>query len=61
MATSSIFTSVKITDPEKGKAFIKAMMESAKEPKVEPSAPIIPTITDLDEIRRIMARRLSDS
>lgn len=61
MATSSIFTNVKITDPEKGKAFIKALMESAKEPRVELSAPIIPAITDLDEIRKIMARRLSDS
>ena len=59
MATSSIFTNVKITDPKKGKAFIKAWMASAKEPKVEPSAPIIPTVTDLDEIRKIMAKKLN--
>ena len=58
MPTSSIFTNVKITDPKKGKAFIKAWLASADEPKVEPSAPIIPTITDLNEIRKIMAKKL---
>ena len=61
MATSSIFTNVKITDPKKGKAFIKAWLASADEPKVEPSAPIIPTITDLDEIRKIMAKSLKNN
>ena len=61
MATLSIFTNVKITDPKKGKAFIKAWLASADEPKVEPSAPIIPTITDLDEIRKIMAKRLKNN
>ena len=58
MPTSSIFMNVKITDPKKGKAFIKAWLASADEPKVEPSAPIIPTITDLNEIRKIMAKKL---
>ena len=58
MATSSIFTNVKMTDPKKGKAFIKAWMASANEPKVEPSAPVIPTITDLDEIRKLFAKRI---
>ena len=57
MATSSIFTNVKITDPKKAKAFIDALEASESDPKVEPSAPIIPTITDLDEIRKIMAKR----
>ncbi len=57
MATSSIFTNVKITDPK----FIKAWIASDEEPKVEPSAPIISTITDLDEIRKIMAKRLKDN
>lgn len=57
MATSSIFTNVKITDPKKAKAFIEALEASENDPKFEPSAPIIPTIADLDEIRKIMAKR----
>lgn len=61
MATSSIFTNVKITDPKKAKAFIEALEASENDPKVEPSAPIIPTITDLDEIRKIMAKRLKNN
>ena len=61
MATSSIFTNVKITDPKKAKAFIEVLEASENDPKVEPSAPIIPTITDLDEIRKIMAKSLKNN
>lgn len=56
MATSSIFTNVKITDPKKAEAFINALDASANEPKkaktVEPSL-----VTDLNELRRMMAKR----
>ena len=57
MATSSIFTHIKITDPKKAEAFVDAMEASANDPKVKPSAPIIPTITDLDAIRKLVAKR----
>lgn len=57
MATSSIFANVKITDPKKVEAFVEALEASANEPKHEPSAPIIPSLTDLDAIRKLMAKR----
>ncbi|MBE6658642.1 MAG: hypothetical protein E7604_09385 [Ruminococcaceae bacterium] len=57
MATSSIFAHVKITDPQKAEAFVNALEASENDPKVKPSAPVIPTLTDLDAIRRLMAKR----
>ena len=59
MATSSIFAQVKITDPKKAEAFVAAFEASERESKIkrEPSAPIIPTITDLDAIRKLVAKR----
>lgn len=59
MATSSIFANVKITDPKKAEAFVNALEASANKPKKKPSAPIIPTITDLVAIRKLMANRLN--
>lgn len=58
MATSSIFANVKITDPKKAEAFVNALEASANAPKVTPSAPIIPTLTDVNAIRKLMAKRL---
>ena len=58
MATSSIFINIKITDSEKAEAFVSALEASANDPKLEPSAPIIPTLTDLNAIRKLMAKRL---
>lgn len=56
MATSSIFANVKITDPKKAEAFINALDASANETKkartTEPSL-----VTNLDELRRMMAKR----
>ena len=59
MATSSIFAQVKITDPKKAEAFVAALEASERESKFQPksSAPIIPTITDLDTIRKLVAKR----
>lgn len=57
MATSSIFANVKITDPHKIEAFVEALEASANEPKREPSTPNIPSLTDFDAIRRLMAKR----
>lgn len=46
MATSSILTSVKITDPKKIESFIKALDASADEPKREPSASVSRQMTN---------------
>lgn len=59
MATSSIFVNVKITDPKKAEVFIDALDASAKEPKRKPSVPDIPILSDVDEIRRLMAKRVT--
>lgn len=59
MATSSIFANIKITDPKKAEAFVNALEASASEPERKLSAPIIPTVTDLAAIRKLMAKRLN--
>lgn len=48
MATSSILTSVKITDPKKIGSFIKALDASADDPKREPSAPVSRQMRDTE-------------
>ncbi len=58
MATSSILTSVKITDPKKIESFIKALDASADDPKREPSAQVRRQMTNIDEIRRLMSKRV---
>lgn len=54
MATSSIFSNVRITDPREAEAFAEALDASAKEPERLPSAPVIPLVTNIDEIRKFM-------
>lgn len=54
MATSSIFTNIKITDPKKAEDFVEALDSSAHEPKRTPSKPVIPLITNIEEIRKFM-------
>lgn len=58
MATSSILTSVKITDPKKIESFIKALDASADDSKREPSSPVSRQMTNIDEIRRLMSKRV---
>ena len=58
MATSSILTSVKITDPKKIESFIKALDASADDPKREPFAQVSRQMTNIDEIRRLMSKRV---
>ena len=58
MATSSILTNVKITDPKKMESFIKALDASADDPKREPSAQVSRQMTNIDEIRRLMSKRV---
>ena len=58
MATSSIFANVKITEKKEAEAFVRALNTSANQPKVKPSAPIIPTVTDVTAIRKLMAKKV---
>lgn len=57
MQNSCIVTNVKITNPEKAKAFINALDEAANAPykKKERGEPHI--LTDHEEIRKLMERR----
>ncbi|MBE7058232.1 MAG: hypothetical protein E7387_03925 [Ruminococcaceae bacterium] len=57
MATSSIFTHVKITDPKKVEMFAEALESSEKARVDKPSAPRIPVMKNLDEIRKLVSKR----
>ncbi len=60
MATSSIFETVRITDPKRAEEFIDALDASANEFAGKKSTDQIPTISDLDEIRKLMRKRFPD-
>ena len=57
MATSSIFTNIRITDPKKAEAFAEALDESARDPERVPSDSVIPLVTNIDDIRKFMTMR----
>lgn len=57
MATSSILTSVKITDLKKSNPLSRLLMLRQMIPK-EPSAPVSRQMTNIDEIRRLMSKRV---
>lgn len=58
MAMSSILTNVKIVDPKKIESFIKALDASADDPKREPSTSVSRQMTNIDEIRRLMVKKI---
>lgn len=58
MATSSIFTNIKITNPKQAELFANAMEASANEPERVPSMPVKPPLTDPEAIRSLMAKRI---
>lgn len=58
MATSSILTNVKITDPKKIESFIRALDASADDFEREPTASVNRQLTNVDEIRRLMSKRV---
>ena len=60
MATSSIFANVRITDPRQAEKFADALDASAMDPERMPSAPIIPLVTNIDEIRKFMTDEGND-
>ena len=57
MATSSIFINVKITDPKQVERFVDVLEKSEKAQIDKPSAPSIPILRDLDEIRKLVRKR----
>ncbi|MCM1267838.1 MAG: hypothetical protein NC302_08040 [Bacteroidales bacterium] len=54
MATSSIFSNVRITDPQQVEIFADALDASAAEPERVPSAPVIPLVTNIEMIQKFM-------
>ena len=57
MATSSILTNVVIGDPKKAEAFVDALEKSSQDPVCSPSAPSIPILDSVKEIRRFLERK----
>lgn len=57
MATSSILTELVIEDPKKAEAFINALEMSSQAPVCSPSAPSIPILDSVEEIRRFLERK----
>ena len=56
MPTSSIFSIVRITDPEKAEAFVEALDASSRE--VKPCIPSgIQQLKDIEAIRRMMGKK----
>lgn len=60
MATSSIFTNIVIRDPKQAERFIEALEESARDPEWKPTTPVMPLLTDPEEIRKRMAKRVQN-
>ncbi len=58
MATSSIFTNIVISDPKKAEKFIDALEASSRDPEWKPTTPVKPPLTDIEAIRRLMAKRV---
>ncbi len=57
MATSSIFTNIVISDPEKAEKFIDVLEASSLDPEWKPTTPVKPLLTDTEAIRRLTAKR----
>ena len=57
MATSSILTELVIEDPKKAEAFNNALQLSSQDPVCSPSAPFIPILDSVEEIRRFLERK----
>ena len=57
MATSSILTELVIEDPKKAEAFTNALELSSQDPVCSPSAPSIPILDSVEEIRRFLERK----
>ncbi len=54
MATSTIFSNVKITDPKNAEIFADALESSANDTPKKTTTPRIPLVTNIDEIKKFM-------
>ena len=60
MATSSIFTNVKITDRESAETFVDALEKASKLSKRIPTSKVNSLLRDRDAIRVLFEKGLSD-
>lgn len=60
MATSSIFTNVKITDPKKAEAFINALDAAANAPRERKERKESHILTDHEAIKRLMSKSIGN-
>jgi len=60
METSSIFAKVRIDDPRKAEAFIDALEAAGSKPKRKTSISVKPLVTDINEIKRFMAKKFPE-
>lgn len=58
MATSSIFTNIVIKDPKEAEKFIDALEASSRDSEWKPSTTTKPPLTDVNAIRKLMAKRV---
>lgn len=56
MATSSILTNVKITDPHKAELFVNALEASSNDPKRIPASEAKLPLTDKEAIRALFSK-----
>lgn len=61
MATSSILTNVKITDPRKAEMFINALEASSRDPKRVPTSKVDPPLKDKEAIRALFLKGRTES
>jgi hypothetical protein len=57
MATSSIFTNIIIKEPGEAERFVDILEESNQENELKSSVTVKRTLTDLDEIRKLMEKK----
>lgn len=57
MPTSSIFTTVRITDPKIAEDFINALDAAANAPRIEEKKSNVQFLTDPDEIKALFTQR----
>ena len=60
MATSSIFTNVKITDKKSAEMFISALEKASEAPKRVPTTKVNAPLRDKEAIRALFSKRLSN-
>jgi hypothetical protein len=57
MATSSIFTNIIIKEPSEAERFVDILEKSNHENELKSNVTVKHTLTDLDEIRKLMEKK----